>query len=72
MDRSPIRLKLRVRYEGLAQTFDRRPVKEAEAEKFLGPVHRTMGLLLRRQTWAAVRNLTKSPVPSPNGASAGS
>jgi len=35
-----------VRYEGLVQTFDRRPQAEIDANIFRGPIRRTLAILL--------------------------
>lgn len=47
MRRQSISLKSRVRYEGLAQTIDRRPTKGADLEELPNPIWRTVGLVLR-------------------------
>jgi len=47
MSRQTLSLKFRVRYEGRAQTFDRRPTIGADLEKLPDPVWRTVGLVLR-------------------------
>ncbi len=47
MHRCTISLKTRVRYEGKAQTFDRRSKLGADLEKLPNPIWRTVGLVLR-------------------------
>ena len=47
MNRRPISLKTRVRYEGRAKTFDRRATIGADLEKLPNPIWRTVGLVLR-------------------------
>ena len=47
MNRRAISLKTRVRYEGRAQTFDRRAKVGADLEKLPNPIWRTVGLVLR-------------------------
>ncbi len=47
MSRCVISLKSRVRYEGRAQIFDRRPTIGADLEKLPNPVWHTVGLALR-------------------------
>ncbi len=42
-------LKIRVRYEGLFQTFDRRPKSEADADFFRSPVRRIPAITLPRR-----------------------
>ena len=47
MNRRAIPLKSRVRYEGRAQTFDRRATIGADLEKLPNPIWRTVGQVLR-------------------------
>jgi hypothetical protein len=47
MNRRAIPLKSRVRYEGRAQTFDRRAKIGADLEKLPNPIWRTVGMVLR-------------------------
>jgi len=47
MNRRSIPLKSRVRYEGRAQTFDRRATIGADLEKLPNPIWRTVGMVLR-------------------------
>ena len=47
MSRHAISLKTRVRYEGRAQTFDRRATIGADLEKLPNPIWRTVGMVLR-------------------------
>ncbi len=47
MSRRTISLKSRVRYEGRAQTFDRRYTISADIDKLPDPIWRTVGSVLR-------------------------
>jgi hypothetical protein len=47
MSRHTVPLKLRVRYEGRAQIFDRRATKGADLEKLPDPLWYTVGQVLR-------------------------
>ncbi len=49
MDRSNLSLKFRVRYEGLVQTFDRRALKDIEADSLDSPIHRIVAQMLSRR-----------------------
>jgi hypothetical protein len=48
MSRSNLPLKYRVRYEGLVQTFDRRPLKEIESDPVDSPIRRMVAITLSR------------------------
>ena len=55
MNRRTIPLKSRVRYEGRAQTFDRRATIGADLEKLPNPIWRTVGLVLRSKLTEVTR-----------------
>jgi hypothetical protein len=55
MNRRAISLKTRVRYEGRAQTFDRRATIGADLDKLPNPIWRTVGLVLRSKMIEANR-----------------
>jgi len=55
MNRRTIPLKSRVRYEGRAQTFDRRSAIDADLEKLPNPIWRTVGLVLRSKLNTSAR-----------------
>jgi hypothetical protein len=65
-------LSFRVRYEGRAQTFDRRPLKEAETDNVKRPIHymvaRTLSLF--RGRWEVPPPPAKLPDPKPTSRAA--
>jgi hypothetical protein len=63
MSRSALPLKIRVRYEGLYQTFDRRPQAEIQANFFRSPIRRTVSMGMRRPEAKGPR-LRKTTQPS--------
>jgi hypothetical protein len=48
-----ISLKSRIRYEGRAQTIDRRATKGADLERLPNPIWRSVGLILRAKPFQA-------------------
>jgi hypothetical protein len=62
MDRSNLSLKFRVRYEGLVQTFDRRAVKDIEADSLDSPIHRIVAQMLSRRKKVARSVKKATPV----------
>jgi hypothetical protein len=66
MSRRNISLKSRVRYEGRAQIFDRRPTQGADLEKMPNPIWYTVGQVLRKNFRKIVRG-RKGGNPTPNG-----
>jgi len=65
MNRRPIPLKSRIRYEGRVRTFDRRATMGADLEKLPNPIWRTVGMVLRSQLIQAARNNRKKTVEAP-------
>lgn len=62
MSRQTISLKSRVRYEGRAQIFDRRPTKGADLEKLPDPLWYTVSQVLRSKFRKSIRgNGAKKP-----------
>jgi hypothetical protein len=62
MSRQTISLKSRVRYEGRAQIFDRRPTKGADLEKLPDPLWYTVSQVLRSKFRKPILgNGTKKP-----------
>jgi hypothetical protein len=56
MNNRTISLKSQVRYDGRAQTIDRRSTVGADLEKIPDPVWRTVGLVLRTQLRKAAQS----------------
>lgn len=55
MSRINIPLKIRVRYEGRARTFDRRAKRDTDYEKLPDTVWRLVGLILRSKFTPTLR-----------------
>jgi hypothetical protein len=67
MSRRTISLKSRVRYEGRAQTFDRRATVGADLEKLPSPLWRTVGHILRSKFRKATTLAEVARKPSVGG-----